>query len=134
MAQEIEVDSEGKLTQAQSDKFTLTSAQVVKDIFETISKVSAEEMIDIQNRLTQSEFMLTVANQAFKTVVDANLPQAYNQALIYKAMSVIQTVFEQIADKIASNEKLVLEKKIGIKYNDITPKNVIDYLTSDSVN
>lgn len=131
MTKVIEVNGDGTLTPEQSEKFMVASAQVVKEIFAIASEPSAEEMLDIQNKLTQSEFMLPVVNKAFQAMLNADLPQAYNQALIYKAMSVLQTVFEQVADKVASNEKLVLEKQIGLKYNDISPKDVVEYLTND---
>lgn len=132
MTQVIEINADGSLTPSQSEKFIVGATGVLKEIFTTISEISVEQLLDVNEKLAQSEYMLEVVNKSFQAVVKADLPSAYNQALVYKAGAVIQTLFDQIADKVASNEKLVLEKQIGLKYNDISPKDVVDYLTRET--
>ena len=82
MTQVIETNADGSLTIEQSEKFITGATGVLKEIFTAISEISVEELIDVNEKLAQSEFMLEVVNKAFQAVVKADLPSAYNQDLV----------------------------------------------------
>lgn len=130
MTKVIETDAEGKLTPEQSEAFEMRSAEALKVIFAELAQLSTEELSDALTKMSQSEVTLAIVNKAFQAVLDADVPNAYNQALIYKALAIVQVVFEQVADKITRNEKAVIEKELGVKYEDLSPKDVVDYLTA----
>ena len=133
MTKVIEVGENGAITPEQAEKFNLGVADVINKTLTILGSLTPEQMLDIQNRPNESEHTLTVVQQVFDVIVAADLPRAYNQVVAYKAMSTIQTVFEQIGAKLSANEESIVEKAIGLSYNDISPKDIVDYLTKEEV-
>lgn len=133
MTKVIEVGENGAITPAQAEKFDLGVAEVINKTLTILGSLSPEQMLDIQNRPNESEHTLNVVQQVFHVIVAADLPRAYNQVVAYKAMSTIQTVFEQIGAKLSANEESIVEKAIGLSYNDISPKDIVDHLTKEEV-
>ena len=129
MTKVIETNADGSLTPLQTEVFKEKSSQALKEVFVSLGELTPAEIVEILANMNQSENLLNIVNRAFQSVLDADVPNAYNQAMIYNAMGIVQAVFEQIAAKVTANEKKVLETELGMKYEDISPKDVVEYLS-----
>ncbi len=131
MAKEIEKNEDGSLTEEQSLKFSVGVAEIVRKTFGRISELTPEQILDITRNRTNSDSLLPLSNDVFQVVVDQELPAAFNQYIAVFSNHVLQEVYDQVVEKINKNEQLVIEKNVGIAYNDLSPKDVIDYLEAN---
>lgn len=133
MSKEISKNEDGTLTEAQAELFSVGVAEIVRKTFGRISELTPEQILEITRNRTSSEALLPLSNDVFQIVVEADMPASFNQYVAVFSNHVLQEVFDQVVEKINVNERLIIEKQVGVAYNDISPKDVIDYLGKEEV-
>lgn len=131
MSKQIEKNDDGTLTQEQAEKFSTGVAEIVLKTFARIAELTPEQIVDITRNRTESEALLPLSNDVFQTVVEADLPAAFNQYIGQFSNHILQEVFDQVVEKINQNEQAVIVKQIGVEYHDLSPKDVVDYLEAN---
>lgn len=128
MTKVVEKNEDGTLTEEQAERFTLGVAEIVRATMGRVSEMTPEQIIDVTRNRTESEHLLPVVQDVFQIIVDADLPGAFNQYIGAYSSHVLEEVFNQVVEKINANERAIIQKEVGVEYNDISPKDVIEYL------
>lgn len=128
MPRTIEKNEDGTLTEEQGKKLTEAVAKATLDSLAEISKLTAEQLVDIVNKRVNSEHLLPLANTVFEKVVDADLPIIFTKHIGSYTNHIISEVFEQVSTKLDKNEQTLVSNAIGFSYDDISPKDIIEYL------
>lgn len=70
-----------------------------------------------------------IANAIFQDVVEADMPQAFNDYMQNVGVAVLEKTFNTVAQKNNDNIAALLKHVTGIDYNDMSPKDVITTIT-----
>lgn len=128
MAQTIEKNEEGKLTDEAVERLNLGVAHTLKETLRIVSECTPEEILEMHRSQHESEKLKEVVNEAYQVMLEADLPAAFNEIMPTFAQSILNQVFNQTAQKANQNEQALVSHYLGIEYNDISPKDVVEHI------
>lgn len=130
MKREIKRTEEGVLTDEQAQQFMLQVSQVTVQAFQKLGQLTPEELLaTFQAKEGQPETYLAVVNSVFQDVVEADMPQGFNDYIQNVGMTVLEKTFNTVAQKNNDNIAALLKHVTGVEYNDLSPKDVIATIT-----
>lgn len=130
MAQEIKRTEEGSLTEDQAQAFMLSVSEVTVKAFQKLGQLTPEEMLAVfQSKTDTPETYLAVVNAVFQDVVEADMPQSFNDYIQNVGLSVLEKTFQTVAQKNNDNIAALITHVTGINYHDLSPKDVIAKIT-----
>ena len=121
----IEKNEDGTLTEDQAERYMLSIALVTKKTFAAFAEMTPEEILMTFRKPNECEAFTKVVDQVFKEVVDADLPQVFNEYIDKMAGNVCEKTFATVAEKSNDNLTALIGKMVGIPYEDMSPKDVI---------
>jgi hypothetical protein len=89
-----------------------------------------EELLEAFDKPAECEAYTNAVNEAYQGVLEANLPQVFNNHIDSLAETVIKKMFNEIADKNNKNLIALIEQATGLDYDDMTPKQVVELINS----
>lgn len=128
---EIETTQEGQLTEAQANELRLGVAKVAKAGFTALAKLTDEELLLAFDKPTEAEKFTEAVNEAYQGMLEAKLPQVFNNHIGSMANGVVEKMFGEIAQKSNSNLIKLIERTTGLDYDDMTPKQVVEFLEKE---
>lgn len=87
-------------------------------------------MLEVFQSKETPETYRAVTNAIFQDVVEADMPQAFNDYLQNIGVAVIEKTFNAVAQKNNDNIAALLTHVTGVDYNDMSPKDVITTITN----
>lgn len=126
MAREIEKTEDGVLTEEQSKAFMLAVADLTVKAFQKLGNLTPEEMLATYQGKDIPETYVAIVNAVFQDVVEADMPQAFNDYIHNVGVNVVEKTFNNVAQKNNDNIAALLTKVVGVDYNDMSPKDVIE--------
>lgn len=127
---ELQKNEEGKLTEEQAQELFSKTGELLKAIVTRVSQLDGEQLLKIretESSETNPE-LVEVINDCYQMVLDADLPQGFNDYLPELSSVVFRQVFIQVAKKSVDNERAVVSHYIGKPYHDISVKDIVTHI------
>jgi len=121
----IEKNEDGTLTEEQAERYMLSIALVTKKSFAAFAEMTPEEILQTFRKPNESPVFTKVVDEVFKEVVDADLPQVFNDYIDKMAQNICEKALATVAEKSNDNLTALIGKVVGVSYEDMSPKDVI---------
>lgn len=131
--EEVAVEEPKQLSEEEANAMRLGVAKVARQGFVALAAMSDEELLLAFDKPAECKALVEAVNTAYQGMLQAELPQVFNNHIDSLAKSVVEKMFAEVTMKSNSNLVKLIEQTTGIDYDDMTPKQVVDLLEASKV-